>query len=382
MELLVFDKIKENDGIRALEAGDMTGLRRAVICFSEREGITSDGFREYIVDLLANDENILSRLLKRGMQVGEDLYQAALSDMQQIFEGLLSVECTYRPSGNPHGFYEGYEQSIRRLVEASEPVEMLDRLCAHYKSLGSGVLAKFIAYKYEGKIKGVIPDKTVTFDSLIGLEHQKQILLDNTKALLARKPANNVLLFGDRGTGKSSCVKALLNMFYRDGLRVIEFPKEAIGKIPEVTRELAQSPNEYIIFLDDLSFEKHDKEYRALKIAMEGQLQATPDNVVIYATSNRRHLIKETWADREGGEVHKNDNMQETLSLSERFGISLVFASPNQQEYLRIVKELLARAGVSITPELEKQAIVWQMNYGSRNPRSAKQFVSSYTSKL
>lgn len=381
MELLIFNNILRHEGIQALLSGNIPALRREVISFSEREGVTADGFREYIADLLANDENILSGLLKKGMKVGADLYEAALSDAEQIFRKLLTADCRYTPSGNSPHFYGGYARSIEAIVCAENPKELLDRLCAHYSELGCGVLAKFIAYKYEDGIKGVIPDRTLTFDSLIGLEHQKQVLLDNTKALIARKPSNNVLLFGDRGTGKSSCVKALLNMFYKEGLRVIEFPKEAISKIPEVMRKLSESPNEYIIFLDDLSFESHDKEYRALKIAMEGQLQATPDNVAVYATSNRRHLIKETWADREGGEVHKNDNMQETLSLSERFGISLVFAAPNQQEYLHIVRELLARRNIAVTADIEKAAIVWQMNYGSRNPRSAKQFVSSYLSK-
>ena len=212
------------------------------------------------------------------------------------------------------------------------------------------------------------------------MEHQKKVLTDNTKAYLEGKFANNVLLFGDRGTGKSTSVKALLNMFAKDGLRVIELPKSAITKIPDLTKQLEDSPHKYILFLDDLTFERHDTEYRALKIAMEGQLQANAGNVLVYATSNRRHLIRETWADRDGGEVHVNDNKQEMLSLAERFGISLVFSAPNQKEFLNIVAAMLKAQGIEIDAEIEKKAVVWQMNYGGRNGRCAKQFVASYVS--
>ena len=195
------------------------------------------------------------------------------------------------------------------------------------------------------------------------------------------KAANNVLLFGDRGTGKSSSVKALLNMFCDDGLRIIEMPKHCIKDIPSLSKVLAESPNKYIIFLDDLTFESHETEYRALKVAMEGQLQANPTNVLIYATSNRRHLIRENWSDREGGEIHVNDQMQETLSLSERFGISLVFSAPNQKEYLNIVSEMLKKHNIQMNADIEKEAVVWQMNYGGRSARCAKQFVTSYIAK-
>ena len=232
-----------------------------------------------------------------------------------------------------------------------------------------------------GELIGVSNTDDITFDSLVGIEYQKQVLIDNTKAFVSGKAANNVLLFGDRGTGKSSSVKALLNMFCDDGLRIIEMPKHCIKDIPSLSKVLAESPNKYIIFLDDLTFESHETEYRALKVAMEGQLQANPTNVLIYATSNRRHLIRENWSDREGGEIHVNDQMQETLSLSERFGISLVFSAPNQKEYLNIVSEMLKKHNIQMNADIEKEAVVWQMNYGGRSARCAKQFVTSYIAK-
>ena len=271
--------------------------------------------------------------------------------------------------------------SIKSIIDAHSAKELLDLLIKHYRTLGSGILAKYIAFKFDGTLTGVSNIDTITFDDLVGIEYQKQTLIDNTKAFVKGKAANNVLLFGDRGTGKSSSVKALLNMFCDEGLRMIEMPKHCIKDIPLLSKQLAESPNKYIIFLDDLTFESHETEYRALKVAMEGQLQANPDNVLIYATSNRRHLIRENWSDREGGEIHVNDQMQETLSLSERFGISLVFSAPNQKEYLNIVSEMLKKYGIEMNGDIEKQAVVWQMNYGGRSARCAKQFVTSYVSK-
>lgn len=361
---------------------DNIGLLRDIIQFSETEGVTSSAIKEYVATRLANDDNILSRLAKSGKTIGEDLYKLALLDIEQIYKKLFSIQIKYAPSGNETGFYEGYIQSVINITEAKSAEALLDALITHYRNLGCGLLAKYSAFKYDnGSLDGVSRTDGITFDDLIGIEYQKQTLIDNTKAFLSGKAANNVLLFGDRGSGKSSSVKALLNMFAGNGLRLVEVPKHCIKDIPALTKMLAQSPNKYIIFLDDLTFESHETEYRALKIAMEGQLQANPDNVLIYATSNRRHLIRETWADREGGEVHRNDQMQETLSLSERFGISLVFSLPNQKEYLNIVSEMLKKKGVGMNGDIEKQAVVWAMNYGGRSARCAKQFVTAYISK-
>lgn len=380
MDLLIFDKI-ENDGcIQAILNKDNMGVMRGVIEFCETQGVTSDAIKEYVASLLANDVNVLSELAKSGKKIGEDLYKLASLDIQEIYNKLFSIRIKYAPSGNGTGFYEGYIQSVRAITESKNAKELLDALITHYRKLGCGTLAKYAAFKYDGSIEGVTETDGITFDDLIGIEYQKKTLIDNTRAFLDGKSANNVLLFGDRGSGKSSSVKALLNMFADKGLRVVEVPKHHISDIPKLSKQLSQSPNKYIIFLDDLTFESHETEYRALKIAMEGQLQANPSNVLIYATSNRRHLIRETWADREGGEVHKNDQMQETLSLSERFGISLVFSLPNQKEYLNIVSEMLKKRGKEMNADTEKKAIMWAMNYGGRSARCAKQFVTSYLS--
>ena len=381
MDLLIFNKIEDDPCIKGVMEKDNVTVLRNIIEFSETEGVTNSEIKEYVATRLANDDNILSRLAQADKQIGNDLYKLALLDIEQIYKKLFAIQIKYEPSGNKIGFYDGYVNSIKSIIDAHSAKELLDLLIKHYRTLGSGILAKYIAFKFDGTLTGVSNIDTITFDDLVGIEYQKQTLIDNTKAFVKGKAANNVLLFGDRGTGKSSSVKALLNMFCDEGLRMIEMPKHCIKDIPLLSKQLAESPNKYIIFLDDLTFESHETEYRALKVAMEGQLQANPDNVLIYATSNRRHLIRENWSDREGGEIHVNDQMQETLSLSERFGISLVFSAPNQKEYLNIVSEMLKKYGIEMNGDIEKQAVVWQMNYGGRSARCAKQFVTSYVSK-
>lgn len=380
MELFIFYNVLYNEAFKALIAGDRTPVMRRLIAFSELEGVTDAPLTEFIVSLLANDDNVLSRLAQENKQIGRDLYEFALADIRSVF-GLISQNggFAYTNSNNAPTYTHAYCASIRNMALAKTPEQLLELLILHYRQLGVGVFAKYIAFKFDGKLTGIkMIDHNITFDSLVGLDYQKQALIDNTKALLAGKRANNVLLFGDRGTGKSSSIKALLNMFANDGLRIIETQKQQIQALPELIAGLAPRPHKYIIFLDDLSFEKQDAEYKALKTVMDGQLQPMPDNVVIYATSNRKHLVKENWNDREGGDVHANDNMQETLSLAERFGISLVFSAPNQKEYLHIVAELLKRYGIEMNAEIERKAIVWQMNYGSKSPRCATQFVHAY----
>ncbi len=381
MDLLIFNGIVNDPCIKGVLEKDNITVLRNIIEFSETEGVTDGAVREYVATRLASDDNILSRLAQANKRIGEDLYKLALMDIEQVYKKLFSIQIKYVPSGNPIGFYGGYVNSIRNITDSHSAKELLDALITHYRTLGSGILSKYVAFKYDGALIGVGNTDKITFNDLVGIEHQKQILIDNTKSFLDGKAANNVLLFGDRGTGKSSSVKALLNMFCDDGLRVIEMPKHCIKDIPNLSKTLAESPNKYIIFLDDLTFESHETEYRALKVAMEGQLQANPDNVLIYATSNRRHLIRENWSDREGGEIHVNDQMQETLSLSERFGVSLVFSAPTQKEYLNIVSEMLKKHGIEMNGDIEKKAVVWQMNYGGRSARCAKQFVTSYISK-
>ena len=378
MDLFIFDGIKGDPIVNAILEKDNATLLRGIVRFAETEGVTEDSLREYIATLLANDENVLSMLARGQKRIGDDLYRLAMLDIETVFTRLFDTKIKYKPSGNSTGYYVGYTESIRKITSSNTPNELLENLLSHYSSLGNGLLSKYIAFRYDGELKGIENSDKADFDDIVGMEHQKKVLIDNTKAYLEGKFANNVLLFGDRGTGKSTSVKALLNMFAKDGLRVIELPKSAITKIPDLTKQLEDSPHKYILFLDDLTFERHDTEYRALKIAMEGQLQANAGNVLVYATSNRRHLIRETWADRDGGEVHVNDNKQEMLSLAERFGISLFFPAPDSKQYIEIVRVLLERNGIEMTEEIKKEAVRWEMNYGGKSGRCAKQFVADF----
>ena len=204
------------------------------------------------------------------------------------------------------------------------------------------------------------------------------IILDNTRALLDGKPAANILLTGDAGTGKSSTVKAVVNELYRDGLRIIEVKKEQLHEISAVLDALSENPLKFILFIDDLSFQKDDDNFSALKAVLEGSVSAKSRNVVVYATSNRRHLVKEKFSDREGDDVHFNDTMQEIISLSERFGIQITFNRPDKKTYLDIVHHLADSKGIKYdSDELDNAAERFALGRGTRSARAAKQFVDS-----
>lgn len=244
---------------------------------------------------------------------------------------------------------------------------------------GYGIYAKNHMFRIDnGKIVPVLhPDETALSD-LIGYEREKKIILDNTKALLEGRAAANILLTGDAGTGKSSTVKAVVNELHKEGLRIIEVRKEQLHDIPSILDELSENPLKFILFIDDLSFQKDDDNFSTLKAVLEGSVSAKSKNVVIYATSNRRHLVKEKFSDREGDDVHFNDTVQEIISLSDRFGIHITFSKPNKETYLDIVRSLVNKKGIKCdTAELEIKAEQFALEKGSRSARAAKQFVEN-----
>lgn len=204
MELCIFNKIEDDLCIKGILEKDNVIVLRNIIEFSETEGVTSSAIKEYVATRLANDDNILSRLAQAGKFIGDDLYRLAKFDIEQIYKKLFSTQIKYAPSGNTIGFSNGYVASIRAITESKSAQELLDLLIEHYRKFGSGILAKYNAFRYDGELIGVSNTDDITFDSLVGIEYQKQVLIDNTKAFVSGKAANNVLLFGDRGTGKSS----------------------------------------------------------------------------------------------------------------------------------------------------------------------------------
>ena len=267
-------------------------------------------------------------------------------------------------------------------VFKAEKIDLANDYAKRTRNIGKygyGIYAKNHMFRIDnGKIVPVLhPDETALSD-LIGYEREKKIILDNTKALLEGRAAANILLTGDAGTGKSSTVKAVVNELYKDGLRIIEVRKKQLHEIPSILDELSENPLKFILFIDDLSFQKDDDNFSALKAVLEGSVSAKSKNVVIYATSNRRHLVKEKFSDREGDDVHFNDTVQEIISLSDRFGIHITFSKPNKETYHDIVQSLVNKKGIKCdTAELEIKAEQFALEKGSCSARAAKQFVEN-----
>ena len=252
-----------------------------------------------------------------------------------------------------------------------------------YQRYGSGDIAVYRAFRWDKKKKlvGIENFAPLRLAQLIGYTEQKQALLGNTLAFLSGRPANNVLLVGARGTGKSTSVKALANEFFDQGLRLVQLTKPQLVELPYIMGTLGRfTTKRFIVYLDDLSFEDSEPEYKTLKSGIEGGVETRPDNVLLYATSNRRHLIKESWHDRDGAdEVHRGDSVNETISLSDRFGLVIHYPAPNQKEYLAIIDHYLRAAGVLLPPEeLRLAGQRWEMEHSGRSGRTARQFVDYY----
>lgn len=250
----------------------------------------------------------------------------------------------------------------------------------HIGRYGYGVFASAKMFRVAGE--EILPVKAadeISLDSFVGYEEERQKVFDNTKALIDGKPAANVLLFGDAGTGKSSTVKACANHFYESGVRLIELRKDQLFSLSYIMGRIADNPLKFIIFIDDLSFNKNDDCFSMLKAALEGSASAKAKNAVIYATSNRRHIVKETFSDRAtSDDIHHNDTVQELMSLSDRFGLTVYFEKPSKPLYLDIVHRLARKNGVTMDEsQLDIKAEAFALNKGSRSPRAAEQFIYS-----
>ncbi len=275
----------------------------------------------------------------------------------------------------------------KKLEGAADEKEFFQVLTGFYKDYGVGMYGLNKAFRIEETGNGDIRFKpinnmdTVVLDDLIGYEIQKKKLLDNTKAFVEGKPANNVLLFGDSGTGKSTSIKAIVNQFYDDGLRMIEIYKHQFKHLSEVISQIKNRNYKFIIYMDDLSFEEFEIEYKYLKAVIEGGVETRPDNILIYATSNRRHLIKESWRDRNDmdtqSDKHHSDTVEEKLSLVNRFGVTISFSKPSQKEFFNIVIELARREGITLSEEeLKAEANKWELAHGGLSGRTARQFIN------
>ncbi len=228
------------------------------------------------------------------------------------------------------------------------------------------------------QIEPIVSADKIGMDRFIGYAEERARVVENTRAFVEGRPAANTLLCGDAGTGKSSTVKAVANAFFDEGVRLIELRKDQLSYLPYVMGKIEGNPLKFILFIDDLSFNQNDDDFSMLKAALEGSASAKAENAVIYATSNRRHIVKESFGDRDGDDVHRNDTLQETLSLSERFGLTVWFSKPNKQLYLDIVRQLAKRRGVALDEkELELRAEAFALKKGNRSARCAEQFIES-----
>ncbi|MGN0438513.1 MAG: ATP-binding protein [Lachnospiraceae bacterium] len=284
------------------------------------------------------------------------------------------------------------QELSKRLENCSDENGFFKEVTKFYGDYGVGMFGLNKAFRImnvDNKVN-IFPinnTENVMLNDLIGYEIQKQKLIENTEAFVAGRPANNCLLFGDSGTGKSTCIKAIINEFYDQGLRMIEIYKHQFKDLSTVISMIKNRNYRFIIYMDDLSFEEFEIEYKFLKAVIEGGVETKPDNVLIYATSNRRHLIKETWNDRndmERGEgLHRSDTMQEKLSLVNRFGVTINFSRPTQKEFFRIVCDLAKREpSITLSEEaLCAQANQWELSHGGISGRTAQQFVNYLAGK-
>lgn len=328
----------------------------------------------YIHTAVGNNENVYVKIIGSG-KIGSPTMKKCVDAEIEVLQAVADLTPAELQSAID---WEGFLPVFK--VEKVDLAGDYAKRTRNIGKYGYGIYAKNHMFRVDGKkIVPVLHPDGIRLSELVDYDREKQIIIDNTKALLEGRAAVNILLTGDAGTGKSSTVKAVVNELYKEGLRIIEVRKEQLHEIPAILDELSENPLKFILFIDDLSFGKDDDNFSALKAVLEGSVSAKSGNVVIYATSNRRHLVKEKFSDREGDDVHFNDTVQEIVSLSDRFGIHITFNRPNKETYLNIVHSLVNKKEIKYNAdELDLAAERFALEKGSRSARAAKQFVESF----
>jgi uncharacterized protein len=374
---------------------------------AEMMGICGNLWQSWLAMLFAKTETPFSLAQERRKELDGTLSRVVKDDLETIrfyfnfdlklIDEDLEVDAfarfgDYEPLRLENGALErnaGHvvQEFVDSLRNAPDTETFYGEILRFHYIRGSGQYALNKAFRWDGRRVELIPvtnTEDITLEGLVGYEEQKSVLADNTLAFLEGRPANNVLLYGESGTGKSSTVKALLNRFAPQGLRMVEVYKHQIEDLSAIVDLVKGRNYKFVIFMDDLSFEHFEVEYKYLKAFIEGGLEKRPDNILIYATSNRRHLMKETWADRDDKyeDMHESETMQERMSLVDRFGLLIRYFSPEQEEYLNIVMTLAKEYGVEASEEeLILGATQWELRHGGFSGRAARQFVEFMAGK-
>lgn len=343
-----------------------------------------NSFKEYVSKLILTDDNAFTKAAAAGCadKLPQAVLQGVASDLEKL-EAIADVQtrdiCDSVENGDLKEVLEtlpGWETGSPAPPLTENWKSRINELTEYHRANGYGMFSKYSAFTWRNHalcpISGTDP---ILLSDLKNYELQRQKVIDNTESFVHGYPANNVLLYGDRGTGKSSTVHAVLNAYAPQGLRMIEISKSDIPDLAMIRELLSDSPMKFIIFIDDLCFDSHDDSFGELKAALEGSLSGRKHNTLIYATSNRRHLIKESFSDREN-DINRNDIMQEQLSLSDRFGLSITFVNPDKKDYLDIVEKIAADRQLQADRQrLFTVAEQWAARKGGRSPRCARQFI-------
>ena len=403
----LFRRFEEEDYDSTELTREANALVKQILRVATEYGFDGNLWQDYLTWYLMMDENPFSLTCEKvgaGNGSVNDLVRSDFRIMQRLFtfdfrpieEALgircFSMICSYRAIQKTELMYNRNVSSkvrmlSQKLAAAADEAEFFDIVTEFYRDYGVGAFgmnkAFRIAEEPDGSVRFLPINNmdAVTLDDLVGYQIQKEKLIHNTEAFVRGRRANNVLLFGDSGTGKSTSIKAIANQYYDQGLRMIEIYKHQFRDLSAVIARIKSRNYRFIIYMDDLSFEEHEIEYKYLKAVIEGGVETRPENVLVYATSNRRHLIRENWSDRNDedyqNDKHHSDTVEEKLSLVQRFGVTISYMKPNTREYYDIVIQLARRAGIT-TPdeELMAEANKWELAHGGLSGRTAQQFIN------
>ncbi len=380
-EYKIIDKIKTAEGVANL------------IELAEKHSFDGNLWHCFVAYLIMTDENPFSVGCER-RQVSENaLTQTVRADFDELYA--LFNRCMLDEIFDNYVPMKKLDEDmlcvgtlasqLARQLEAAANSDEFFKVCTDfYSSYGVGELGFYRAFvlNEDGKLVPVTHFRKVTLSDLWGYDVQKGQLSNNTKAFVSGQNANNVLLYGDSGTGKSTCIKAILNEFYEDGLRMIQVQKSEFKYLGDIIDKIKLRNYSFVLYMDDLSFEDFEIEYKYLKAIIEGGLEEKPKNLLIYATSNRRHLIRETWKERGDDDVHRNESIQEKMSLSDRFGLQIYFMKPMQAQYFEMVEYLANKAGLGMSKEaLEAAAKEWGIAHSGLSGRAAEQLIKHLSQK-